>query len=668
MTGPDTSKTTGDATPLGSGSPNSSAYEKELLLNWPAEELLRANLEALGERDKSNADIIAATGGADRARMVVAHDGSVTFRFDGREDRRRSWLGHTSVPLIAAAANIKRTNLTGGNIVMNGIGHGRDAQLILERISSHQALLAIESDPLITNLVFRLRDFGPFLRRGQLVILLGTDPNTLLQEFYAEHTGYNAVSQVIAWPWLDDQQNQQFAAQVTLAMEQVTQKSLVAVDVLLGQQQESDEAGSVAEIVSRFNSPGFEGLRAANCTNAYTAVDYCTSRDALAGLAQLGFSTDWLILNQPDNISHQAQLQRLDRLKPHLIVLVDTVRRDIVPPLPKSALCVTILRDPAAPPAGGEDEDMPPPIGPHDFIFAGHPDQIEEYKKAGILSDRLIYLPPGANCDLFRPVEVTEAYRQRYAADVALVADRFSTDPETYQVRLPSHQTLLNTVIKEIQQAPHKYHRQNARQYLLRAQHCGVELREDDLRKYFSELVEKFLGESAVLDAYANALKNEGFDLRIWGWSNLPDKQTDEKPPYWPESPAHELIAGTISHGTELNKLYNTSKVHLYFPGASGSRLHLLDGIAAGAFFLIKEHPTDRLGGSIGKMFQLGRELITFETPKDLLRKVRYFLSHEQERRQIATAARQKLLAAHSYKQRMSEMMEMIAARMDHAP
>jgi len=638
------------------------AKAESLLGRWPSQALLRANLAGLAEQDKGLAQSIGAAVMPDTVEMAVASDGSVSFRFR-QADGRRNWLGFSSTPVISAEANLKRTDLTAGNIAMNGIGHGGDARAILEKTAAHQALLVVEADPLMVNLVFQLHDFSKALRRGRLVILIGRDVRGLLSNFYAANPGYNIISQTIAWTWLSSQENQQFAQQVTLAMEEVTQRTLSALDSLLAEQQADDEERVLAETVKQLDPARLDSMHVANCTNTHNVVDYCTSRDALAALRQLGVSTDWLVLDRPDEVSHMAQLARLNRLKPDLILLVDSLRGDLGLHLPRSRPCATLLR---SPPASllEKQTDAAKRFGSDDFIFAEDPGQVAQCKEAGFPDDRVFYLAPAANTELFCPVRVGETDRQRYGGDVVLVADRFSTDPETYQIRLPSHQTLWRSIIKEIQRSPGEYHPQKARQYLVRAQHCGVTLRENDLRKFLIELVTKYLGYSVMLDSHCGVLKSQGINLRIRSWSNLPEEQTDEVAPYWHESELSGLVCGTISHGAELNKLYNVGKIHLYFPGGGQSNSHLLNGMAAGAFFLVKAHPPDRLADTIGKMFQLGRELITFASPKDLLRKVGYFLAHPEERQRIAQAGREKVLAHHNYQQRMREMLGIITSRL----
>ena len=115
------------------------------------------------------------------------------------------------------------------------------------------------------------------------------------------------------------------------------------------------------------------------------------------------------------------------------------------------------------------------------------------------------------------------------------------------------------------------------------------------------------------------------------------------------------LLLGQDAHGS-FSLASTTTNMFAVSLGA------LLDGIAAGAFFLVKSHPRDQKQDGLGKFFQLNHELITFDGPKDLLRKIRYYLDNEQERQRISKAARERLLAGHTCRHRAREMLETITA------
>ncbi|MFC1782263.1 glycosyltransferase [Planctomycetota bacterium] len=632
-------------------------YEEKILRDWPAERLLAANLAALAERDKAQADTIAKIIIPETVQMSVARDGSVTFRRRG-EDGRFTWLGYSTVPLMVARANLKRTEISVANMAMNGIGAGAEAAGILHKMAGHQALLVVENDPLALNLVLQLRDLTDYLRSGRLILLLGGDPVELFEKFYEEHPGYALVDQATTWPWLSDRENQAFAQKVSLAMQRVSKKTWAKMKHLADEQKAYDRQTTLAETVKCLSQP--DSCRAANCTDANTPNNYCAGRDGLAGLEQFGISTDWLVFDRPEYGSQYAQLARLNRVKPHLILLVDKLRKDIALSLPESAVCLTLLRQPG--PAILKPQ-MPPAqrMGPNDFVFPAQHQQYEQLEQAGFPSERLVYLPLGANTDLFRPMDLDDADRQRYAGDIILITQKHSINPETYQIKLPTHQQLFQAIIEEIKNAPDKYHHDDAPRFLQRAQRCGIELREDDLRNFFIELIQQFLGDMVMADTYGDALRQECFEVNDWYWSGTPEVIPGEhSKPTWETNCPPSQADKVIGYGEKLNKLYKMGKIFLHISGAGFPDGYLLNGIAAGAFFLVRAHPRDNQIDGIGEMFELGRELIVFDTPNDLVRKVRYFLSHDQEREEIARAGRQKLLTRHSYKIRARQMLDAI--------
>jgi len=105
---------------------------------WPAEELLAENLAALHQRDAALADALTAVAIPNTAELVTARDGSATYRLR-QPDGRRQWLGYSSMPLISAGANARRMKIGAGNMAMNGLGHGAEAEMILAGLGLHQA-------------------------------------------------------------------------------------------------------------------------------------------------------------------------------------------------------------------------------------------------------------------------------------------------------------------------------------------------------------------------------------------------------------------------------------------------------------------------------------------------------------------------------------------------
>ena len=633
------------------------AEETELLRHWPAEALLAANLEALAARDKELAQTIATVEIPAEVEMAAARDGSVSFRIRQADGRRR-WLGNSSVPVIAAQAHLGRIKPGQANLVMCGLGCGMEAQMLLEKMPPYQALLVVEAEWLNLNLVFRLRDLTEFLANGRLVLLCGDEPGQLLEDFYRRHSGYNLIDQTIAWPFKPQRENHALAQQVTGVMQRCSRMVIRKIDTLLAEQKKYYPQAQPAAV--RRLMTDAKNLRVLNCTSSYTPIDVCTSRDCLAGLKALGATVEHQVLNRADMLSPVAQLERLNRCRPHLIVLVDMLRADLKLPLPPAVVCVSILRRPG--PALFEAQNFSR-MSDNDFICPCLKEQAQQLKQAGLSPERIIYLPRATNTEIFRPMELPPADKERLGGEVVIIAGRCSTNPETYEINLPTHQRLWRQAAEDIRNAPEKYHYDRAGSFLRQAQKCGVELKEQDLLQYFTELIQNYLADTVLRDCYAEGLAREKVDLRIWSLSFQPEAKLSTAAPDWADSPVGHLAAGAISSGEDLNKLYNAGQILVHISSSGFPEQYVLDGIAAGAFFLVKSHPRDRRADGIAEFLEPGKEIITFDTPRDLVRKVRYYLEHEQERKSIAAHARQKLITRHTCQQRMCDMLKQIGLK-----
>jgi len=629
---------------------------ERLLQEWPIEKIWQANLHALRQRDAGLADRLTAVKIPDTVEPTIANDGSVTYRIR-QADGRRPWVGCTSVPLVVARANVKRTNIGSANLAMDSIGSGAEAQAVLGKIAPSQALFVTESDPVQLALVLRLRDFTTELLSGRLVLFLGDDPARQIEEFFTENPGYNIITQTITWAWRTDRENQTFAQQLSLAMQRCTETVITKMNSLLHEQRQYDQqnqATAVAEVVQALKMPS--SLRIANCTQAYTPTDCRTSRDALAGAAQLGADVDHLVLDRPDSVSNVAQLERLKQLRPQLILLVDMLRGDFSYPLPAASVCASLWRQ-----AQTQNHPLEQLLGENDFIFPAYQDQVDTLLESGCPAKRVIHLPLAANTELYRRLKSAGETLPDDAADVAMVTDRYRVDPQVYQIKLPFQQQLWYAVAEEIRKGADKYHSALARDYLSRAQRRSqIDLQEEELQTLFLALIRNCLGDTVLRDACAEALVQAGFDLKIRTFSAEPDESDKDNPLGWFDSPVRDCVVGTIEHGEPLNRFFNAAKIVLYVSSVGLMDTIVLDAVAAGALVLTKAHPRLQEPDGIGQYFEIGKEIITFDTASELLRKVRYYLSHDTEREAVAQAARAKLLARHTCQIRMQQMMNRI--------
>ena len=72
--------------------------------------------------------------------------------------------------------------------------------------------------------------------------------------------------------------------------------------------------------------------------------------------------------------------------------------------------------------------------------------------------------------------------------------------------------------------------------------------------------------------------------------------------------------------------------------------------MAAGGF-LLEQHCID-----IDKWFDIGKECVTYNTNEDCLTKIKYYLEHEDERKQIALEGQKSAHKKHKYIDRIKQV------------
>lgn len=114
---------------------------------------------------------------------------------------------------------------------------------------------------------------------------------------------------------------------------------------------------------------------------------------------------------------------------------------------------------------------------------------------------------------------------------------------------------------------------------------------------------------------------------------------------------------GIARHDTVTPKIFHLSKINLNFtakPIRTGLPLHVWDIMGAGGFLLTNYQR------EIPEYFEIGKDLETYASEKELLDKIRYYLEHENERQEIAQNGYQKTKEWYSLEIRVRQMMKMV--------
>lgn len=114
---------------------------------------------------------------------------------------------------------------------------------------------------------------------------------------------------------------------------------------------------------------------------------------------------------------------------------------------------------------------------------------------------------------------------------------------------------------------------------------------------------------------------------------------------------------GIADSNIMLPKIYKCSKVNLEIASKtfkSGMTLRLFEIMCAGGF-VIANYQTE-----IPDYFTVDKDVVVYESIPDLLNKIDYYLTHEDERMEIAANGQKKVLEHHTYDVRVRQMIDKV--------
>lgn len=106
------------------------------------------------------------------------------------------------------------------------------------------------------------------------------------------------------------------------------------------------------------------------------------------------------------------------------------------------------------------------------------------------------------------------------------------------------------------------------------------------------------------------------------------------------------------AYGAEMMRIYNQSKIVVNIPVPGGFNMRTFEALASGALLLTKA-----VGNGQRELFEDGRHFVTYQNEADLLEKIRYYLSHDAERREIAETGRAEVVRCHTYSHRADQVV-----------
>jgi len=150
-------------------------------------------------------------------------------------------------------------------------------------------------------------------------------------------------------------------------------------------------------------------------------------------------------------------------------------------------------------------------------------------------------------------------------------------------------------------------------------------------------------------DAELSGLKELG--LKIWGRG-------------WGKSALRDCWQGVLPPVAEkIQAVYKESKMAIYYdslydvPG-TGITLRPFEITAAGSMMLGQVARSE-----FPELFEYGKEVIIFDNPEDLKKKIAYYLGHEDERRNVAKAGFERTRNDHTYYNRVGRILDIVSGK-----
>jgi spore maturation protein CgeB len=263
--------------------------------------------------------------------------------------------------------------------------------------------------------------------------------------------------------------------------------------------------------------------------------------------------------------------------------------------------------------------------------------------------------PISANSYIYKSYELTEEEYHTYSCDICMVCHTSDVDgfitkfvnqfPEN--LREPVYVICQGYRSYVYETGDLFYSKEAFEQFISGSlvQHYGIMVDSATLEA-FAEDMQLELNQRLFRQAIADWLIEAGYtNLKLWGDDWLKEKRYEK------------YAMGPAENGATLSKILQSSKIvlgnNVNGTGAAG----VWETMLSGAFYMSNYVPPEEDYVDIRKDMTEGENLVIFHNKQDLLDKVAFYLSHEDERKQMAEKGTQFALEHRTYEALMKKML-----------
>jgi hypothetical protein len=350
----------------------------------------------------------------------------------------------------------------------------------------------------------------------------------------------------------------------------------------------------------RFSSASRDRFRILGLTSRFTTVLQHSMRDLKTAFEGLGHDCRILIEgNDHDLLPPTHTAESIDEYKPDLVFTIDHLRREYDRVIPKNVPFVCWIQD-QLPHLVRADAGQSQ--GPLDFVIAPEVDPL--VRKYDYPASQGLIWTMATNDRLYSsdplPPEETAAYR----CDFSFVSNQSQTPGELHRQRTETlgHDRgtgrlthfLFDALSEQIARAPEAACGTSATLINLAKRETGIAPAtpeaEDALARVYLQPLTDLMFRQNALQWVADYCDRTGRTLHLYGNG-------------WESHPRFAKYArGVAKNGRELRAIYQASKINLQITFYGAIHQRLLDGLAAGGFFLIRHCPTDVIGDALRQL------------------------------------------------------------------
>lgn len=588
--------------------------------------IFEKNIGALRAVDAELADRLAGLPLPPEVSQAEGRDGSPTYKI--RTPSGEQWLGFTSMPTVSGPALLRNFDPGEGNVLLAEIGHGTEARLMAEQLSSNRAVFVLERDPVMLALALRLHDLAAFIKQGRLPLIVGDDLGKGLVRFLTDHEGYLAPTRMLGWPWLQQADIDTIKGVLQRSASEASRLRSAELSAVV-----AETAGRCARASALPDRPRTIVI----CPHAQSEI--CEfAGDILSGLAGLDWPAESWLGNTPETGHPLSLARRISAFRPDMAILIDAVRATFGQVMPGTLPVASWFTPWARFPSMVSDG-----IAPSDCVLAITAGVRDDLKSAGLDGSRVRWLGPA----VVNPRPDQPQVDQARDSDVVAIADAPPLDAKSHGMMLSSQQAAWKTARRMIADDIERYTSDDVSRILKQAEtESGASFDDPSFRQDMSYHINMVLGQTLVRRAVFEATLRAGVGLTIHGrgWRR------------------HEsLVAACRDVSSSRSDVLTPAKVVLHVDVTGNVSPRLLAAACSGAVVVARAHPTDQGECGLSQLLTPGKEILTFRRHSELIGHLKALLSDEPARKAMGDRARQRLTGNHSMAHRLTAIQSYLA-------